>query len=94
MFEIHRNANGELVFAGRLDASQAERARKALDTVAESCTIDFAGLEYISSAGLGILLATQKRLSESGQCVKLAHLNRHIRDIFHIAGFDLVFEIE
>jgi len=33
-------------------------------------------------------------LSESGQCVKLAHLNRHIRDIFHIAGFDLVFEIE
>jgi anti-anti-sigma factor len=94
MFEIHRSANGELAFDGRLDASQAEKARKALDAVVESCTIDFGKLEYVSSAGLGILLATQKRLSESGHRLKLAHMNRHIRDIFHIAGFDLVFEIE
>jgi anti-anti-sigma factor len=94
MFEIRRTANGDLAFDGRLDASQADKARKALDAIANSCTIDFGHLDYISSAGLGILLATQKRLSESGHCVKLAHMNRHIRDIFHIAGFDLVFEIE
>ena len=94
MFEVRRSANGTLAFDGRLDASQAEKARKMLDAVAESCTIDFGELEYISSAGLGVLLAAQKRLNDSGHTLKLAHLNRHIRDIFHIAGFDLVFEIE
>jgi anti-sigma B factor antagonist len=94
MFEVGRSADGELSFNGRLDASQAEKARKALDAIAETCTIDFEKLDYISSAGLGILLATQKRLSESGHRLKLSHMNRHIRDIFRIAGFDLVFEIE
>lgn len=94
MFDVTRTEAGRIVFQGRLDASQADRARKALDAVVESCIIDFSGLNYISSAGLGILLATQKRLSESGHAIAITGMNRHIRDIFHIAGFDLVFTIE
>jgi anti-sigma B factor antagonist len=94
MFDVTRTDAGHIVFQGRLDASQADRARKALDAVAESCIIDFGGLDYISSAGLGILLATQKRLSESGHALAITRMNRHIRDVFHIAGFDLVFTIE
>lgn len=94
MFEVTRTDAGHIVFQGRLDASQAEKARKALDAVVESCIIDFSGLDYISSAGLGILLATQKRLSESGHALAIIRMNRHIRDVFHIAGFDLVFTIE
>ena len=58
MFDVTRTEAGRIVFQGRLDASQADRARKALDAVVESCIIDFSGLNYISSAGLGILLAT------------------------------------
>ena len=94
MFDVTRTEAGHIVFQGRLDASQADRARKALDAVVESCIIDFGGLDYISSAGLGILLATQKRLSESGHALAITGMNRHIKDVFHIAGFDLVFTIE
>ena len=94
MFDVTRTEAGHIVFQGRLDASKADEARQALDAVVESCIIDFSGLDYISSAGLGVLLATQKRLSESGHALAITGMNRHIRDVFHIAGFDLVFKIE
>jgi anti-anti-sigma factor len=94
MFDVTRTDAGHIAFQGRLDASQADKARKALDAVVESCILDFGGLDYISSAGLGILLAAQKRLSESGHALAITGMNRHIRDVFHIAGFDLVFTIE
>jgi anti-sigma B factor antagonist len=94
VFEISRGPDGHINLRGRFDASQAERARDVFGGVDESCTVDFGGLDYISSAGLGILLSTQKRLSESEHRLKLVNMNKHIRDIFHIAGFDMVFEIE
>ncbi len=94
MFDVSRSESGQLRFVGRLDASQADKARAALDTITKSCVIDFAALDYISSAGLGALLATQKRLSDAGHTLTLVHLNKHIRDIFHIAGFDIIFPIE
>jgi len=55
--------------------------------------VDFQDLDYISSAGLGILLATQQRL-KGGKGNKLVHMNRMVRDVFKIARFDLIFEIE
>jgi anti-anti-sigma factor len=61
--------------------------------VAEPRVIDLAGLEYVSSAGLGVLLKTQKRVMASGKGLKLVNANRHIRDIFKYAGFDRIFEI-
>ena len=94
MFEISTGANGEIVLAGRLDASQVEKARGILLAVNESKVVDFAKLEYIASAGLGILLAAQKKLGEKGCSLKLVNLNNHIRDVLHFSGFDQVFEIE
>jgi anti-sigma B factor antagonist len=94
MFDIRRGTNGEIRLAGRLDASQVERAREELKTLTKSCTVDFTDLDYISSAGMGVLLGTQKRLADSGQSLTLVNLNRHIREIFRIAGFDNVFSIE
>ncbi len=94
MFDINRGADGHIVLQGRFDASQTDRARAVFGAVSQSCVVDFGSLDYISSAGLGVLLAAQKRLGESGHRLKLVNMNRHIRDIFHIAGFDLVFEIE
>ena len=93
MFEANRAAAALITFKGRLDASQVDRARIVLDSLTESCTIDFNELDYISSAGLGILLATQKRLSDSGHGLTISGMNRHIREIFHIAGFEIVFTI-
>ena len=79
---------------GRLDASQVEAAREAMNRLNASSIIDFGELEYISSAGLGMLLGIQKRLMESGGTLKLINMNRHIREIFRMAGFDRIFVIE
>ena len=94
MLRIRVREDGEIQLAGRFDASQVETAEARFDKITESCTVNFAELDYISSAGLGVLLGTQKRLKESGDALKLINLNKHIQDIFRYAGFDKVFEIE
>ena len=93
MFEITRDDDGTISLNGRLDASQVDSARTVFDQVTESCRIDFSGLSYISSAGLGLLFGTQKRLVDSGGGLTLVNLSPHIREIFQIAGFDNIFEI-
>jgi anti-sigma B factor antagonist len=62
-------------------------------SLSEGKIVDFAKLDYISSAGLGILLAAQKRLSERGESLKLINVNSHIRDVFRFSGFDTIFDI-
>ncbi len=94
MLRIRVGEDGEIRLSGRFDASQVETAEAHFDKITKSCTVNFAELDYISSAGLGILLGTQKRLSESGNKLKLINLNKHVRDVFRYAGFDKVFEIE
>jgi anti-sigma B factor antagonist len=93
MFEIRLTDSGDVVMAGRLDAAQCDKALKFLDGVAEPRVVDLGGLEYISSAGLGVLLKTQKRVMASGKGLKLVNVNRHIQDIFRYAGFDRIFEV-
>lgn len=80
--------------SGRLDASQAEKARAVLRTIEKSCVIDFTQLEYISSLGLGVLLEAQKRLKDAGFGLTLTNLSEHLREVFHLAGFETVFDIE
>ena len=94
MLAIDYGANGEVVISGRLDASQCPAAQTFLDRVQGPVTMDCTGLEYISSAGLGVLLKTQKRLMASSGKLRLAGVNRHLRDIFQYSGFDQIFEIE
>ena len=94
MFEIKRDDSGTITLHGRLDASQVDGARAVFDGVDDSCKVDFAELSYISSAGLGLLFGTQKRLVEGGGGLTLINLSPHIREIFQIAGFDNIFEIK
>lgn len=93
MLDIQFGANDEVILAGRFDSSQTEKAKTFFQGVAEARTVDFSKLDYISSAGLGILLATQKRLRDRGQGLRFVNVNSHIRDIFHFSGFDQVFDI-
>lgn len=83
-----------VVIAGRLDAAQAGVADAFLQKVGGSVTLDCNGLDYVSSAGLGVLLKTQKRLLGSGGKLRLAGVNPHLRDILTYSGFDQIFEIE
>jgi len=94
MLKIEQAADGSVVIAGRLDAAQSPAAQAFLDKVQGIVKVDCSGLEYISSAGLGVLLKTQKRLLASGGKLRLAGVNRHLRDILQYSGFDQIFEIE
>ena len=93
MFDIRLTDTGEVALSGRFDAAQVETARAVLDRLNVTTSVDFKDLAYVSSAGLGILMATQKRLSEKGHKLILKNVSGHIREIFKIARFDLIFEI-
>ena len=94
MFEIEYGEGGNVICSGRLDAAQSAKAEAFLGQLDNSHTLDFERLEYISSAGLAILLKTQKRLSGSGAAIKIINVNKHIYDIFRYSGFNAIFEIE
>ncbi len=94
MFHIDFGANGEIICSGRLDAAQCAKAQSFMDSIAEPRIVDFSNLEYISSAGLGVLLKTQKRLAEIGARLKIINVNNHIHDVFRYSGFNAIFEIE
>lgn len=94
MFEIVQGNNGRVVFSGRLDAAQCAKAQAFLDAAADPREFDFGGLEYISSAGLGVLLRAHKKVMASGGKLRLVNVNNHIFDIFRYSGFDQLFEVE
>ena len=88
---------GAALFAltGRLDTTTApelESALKAsLDGVTE-LTLDFAGLEYISSAGLRVLLSAQKAMNGRGG-LTIKNVNETIMEIFEVTGFSDILTI-
>ena len=94
MFDIQKDDQGNVIVSGRLDAANAETALTFLDGVEGECVVDMNALEYISSAGLGVLLRTHKRVSAGGAGLRLINVNPHICDIFSYSGFDKLFVIE
>ena len=94
MLVIDHGPEGVVVIAGRLDAAQSPLADAFLGKVQGVVTLDCSGLEYVSSAGLGVLLKTQKRLLAAGGKLRLTGVNRHVLELLGYAGFDQIFEIE
>lgn len=86
--------DGVVYLRGRFDAAQTAQAETFFAELEESQVIDLSELQYIASAGLGVLFATQKRLTEQGHAMSLRNLNPHLLELFTLAGFDKVFEIE
>lgn len=81
---------GDLVMAleGRLDTTTApelEAELKGIDGIT-NLTLDFEKLDYISSAGLRVLLAAQKAMNKQGSLV-VRHVNETIMEIFEVTGF-------
>ena len=85
-----------VVLTGRLDTTTAPELEKelkaSLDGVS-ALTIDMAALEYISSAGLRVLLSAQKVMNGQGE-MKVLHVNETILDIFEVTGFSDILTIE
>lgn len=81
---------------GRLDTATAPALEEELAEVmddAEELVFDLEGLEYMSSAGLRILLATQKKMALKGG-MKVVNVNDVIMEIFDITGFSDILTIE
>ena len=81
---------------GRLDTTTAPSLEKTLkDSLndVEELVFDFEKLEYISSAGLRVLLAAEKVMKKQGSMV-IKHVNSEIMDIFEITGFTDILTIE
>ena len=77
---------------GRLDSNTSPTLEKklavAIEDGATSMVIDFENLEYISSAGLRIILKTTKDLKRSEGHIVLCAMQDYVKEVFEIAGFD------
>lgn len=98
MLNIEKNANASaltVALTGRLDTTTAPELEKelkaSLDGVSE-LVIDMAALEYISSAGLRVLLSAQKIMNKQGE-MKVVHVNETIMEIFEVTGFSDILNI-
>ena len=90
--------NGKVCYAleGRLDTTTAPELEQALKVdmeVADELTLDFGKLEYISSAGLRVLLAAHKAMSATGG-MKVTNANEMVREVFDVTGFSDILSIE
>ena len=90
--DIRKELTGErldVAVSGRLDTTTAPELdaalREALPGVKE-LWLDFSGLDYISSAGLRVLLSTQKTMSKQGS-MTLTGVNEGVMEVFEITGF-------
>lgn len=98
--EINKNLDGSkltVALSGRLDTTTApvfeKELKESLNGV-DDLTLDFSGLEYISSAGLRVLLSAQKMLNTSGGAMKIVGANDIVKEIFEVTGFSDILTIE
>ena len=96
---IEKTINGTeltVTIAGRLDtttAPQLEAEFKQNINGVEKLVLDFAALEYLSSAGLRVLLAAQKVMNKQGE-MTIRNVNDTINEIFEVTGFVDILTIE
>lgn len=96
---IDKKLNGktlEVALTGRLDtvtAPDLEAALKEEMPAADSLVLDFSALDYISSAGLRVLLSAHKTMSQKGG-MKVTHVNEIVREVFDVTGFSDILSIE
>ncbi len=87
-----------LGFSGNLDTNTAPDAESQInglmDGGASRTLIDFENLNYISSAGLRVLLATAKNMITIDGALKICSLNKTVYEVFDISGFNKILSLE
>ena len=95
--EIKNNAEAAIIeITGRLDTTTAPTLDNVLQEQSESnnhLILDLKGLEYISSAGLRVLLGAQKKMQKIGS-MKVIHVCEEVMDIFEMTGFADILDIQ
>jgi anti-anti-sigma factor len=93
VFEVSQVEAGHVGLVGRLDAAQAARAETLFERLVTAEALNLSSLEYISSAGLGLLLKLHKQKIAAGGGLRLVEVSPHIVDILHYSGFDKLFDV-
>ncbi len=86
-----------IALEGRLDTQTSPELEKVLDSSldsVESLRFDFTGLEYISSAGLRVLLSSQRTMNRQNGNMVVSNVNSNIMDVFQVTGFEDILTIE
>ena len=91
MFTAQTETPGQARLVGRLDASQTAYAETEMSKLQGAVTVDLSGLNYISSAGLGLFIDLYQRLTSAGGSLVIVGASDHIRHIFRLARLDQVF---
>ncbi len=96
-YTMNRNADAlEFALSGRLDTVTAPDLEKALTPIPEgvnTLVYDFSNLEYISSAGLRVLLRAHRNLPMGGK-TKVLNCNPVVKEVFSVTGFSEIVEFE
>lgn len=96
---ITKQQNGTaltLAVSGRLDTTTSPELEQELSASldsADSLILDFSGLDYVSSAGLRVLLSAHKQMSGKGG-MKVKNVNEIVREVFDVTGFSDILNIE
>lgn len=98
--KITKNTSGNtttLALQGRLDTVTSTQLANELSAIFEgeavNLVFDFAALEYISSAGLRVILTAQKKVNALGTEMKIIGANESVKEIFDITGFSGIMKI-
>lgn len=98
--EINHRKEGDILcitIKGRLDADSSPEAEKSIKEALQDNTnrllFDLGPLEYLSSAGLRILLSASKEIKRREGRVVLCALNEYVREIFEVSGFSTIIPI-
>jgi anti-sigma B factor antagonist len=92
----NEDGNTTVKLTGRLDTMTSSKLEEKLDDIlgnTVSLTFDFADLEYISSAGLRIILTAQKMLTKKGGSVEVINCQPDVKEVFSITGFSEIIPI-
>ena len=94
--KTQEGGNLTIALEGRLDTMTSPELEAVLGASLESAdqlTLDFSKLEYISSAGLRVLLSAHKRMAAKGG-MKVLHVNDVVQEVFDVTGFSDILNIE
>jgi len=98
--EVTTRMQGDITIAsiaGSLDSMTSPQAQQALEAIVarggRKVAVDCSALDYISSAGLRVLLGLAKQLSTKGGSLRTFGLNQTVREVFEISGFATIFRV-
>ena len=100
MLNVSESTEGDVIVIsldGRLDTATSADFDFALESHAEKPSkllVDLTGIQYVSSAGLRVFLMLAKKLQKSGGRLVLCNMSSSVREVFDIAGFSKILQIE